>query len=279
MSRWMKKGSSAKKAGQSPAPKEGASMPLSSKASTPRPNNLNSRRISASFETEIETTPTLKRSAPSEIVELDNFSSKRIKKESKFEADVNVDTLDFLQGVEAPPKAQKARKVRRVVEYSDDDEDYIVEDDDDDKPPSSLRKDADDDVKMEDTADGFPFSDFTHSKDATPAVIPGHLEKQQTKARKQLKNNAMSGPKDDTLSTDWAVKNPWAVDIRDRNGKRPGEDGYDKTTLYVPGHAFQKGSKLTPFQMQFWGIKKDNYDVIIFFVSYPHIISANRNEN
>jgi len=60
----------------------------------------------------------------------------------------------------------------------------------------------------------------------------------------------------------WSHKNSWSVDIRDANMLRPNEPGYDPGTLFIPRKAMDK---LTPFQKQFWSIKKEYYDVIIFF--------------
>jgi hypothetical protein len=54
----------------------------------------------------------------------------------------------------------------------------------------------------------------------------------------------------------------WLVDIKDRNQKRPLDEGYDPTTLYIPSQAW---SKFTSFERQYWEIKKDNWDTIVFF--------------
>ncbi|PRP78970.1 DNA mismatch repair protein msh6 [Planoprotostelium fungivorum] len=54
----------------------------------------------------------------------------------------------------------------------------------------------------------------------------------------------------------------WLKDIRDANKRRPGEAGYDPTTLYIPDSAWKD---MTPSKKQFWEIKRDHFDVIIFF--------------
>jgi DNA mismatch repair protein MSH6 len=51
-------------------------------------------------------------------------------------------------------------------------------------------------------------------------------------------------------------------DRRDGKGKRPGDDGYDKTTLSIRLGA---GEKFTPGQEQYWEIKKKYADVVIAF--------------
>ena len=50
--------------------------------------------------------------------------------------------------------------------------------------------------------------------------------------------------------------------IRDANGNRPGNPDYDNTTLKVPAEFFKK---LTPAMYQWWTIKSNHFDVILFF--------------
>ncbi|EKX54504.1 Msh6 mismatch repair muts-like protein, meiosis and mitosis [Guillardia theta CCMP2712] len=54
----------------------------------------------------------------------------------------------------------------------------------------------------------------------------------------------------------------WLEDVKDSSGKRPGEDGYDPRTLYIPSSAY---SSFTQFERQFWDIKRENFDVVLFF--------------
>ena len=52
------------------------------------------------------------------------------------------------------------------------------------------------------------------------------------------------------------------LDVRDKDGNRPGELNYDKRTLYIPPSAW---STFTPFEKQFWELKQDHFDTILFF--------------
>ncbi|KAJ8481880.1 hypothetical protein ONZ51_g5715 [Trametes cubensis] len=52
------------------------------------------------------------------------------------------------------------------------------------------------------------------------------------------------------------------VDVRDKDGVRPGEPGYDPRTLYIPPKAWKD---FTPFEKQFWEIKQNHFDTILFF--------------
>lgn len=52
------------------------------------------------------------------------------------------------------------------------------------------------------------------------------------------------------------------LDVRDKNGRRKGTEGYDASSLFIPLCEYQK---LTPFEKQFWDIKKDHYDTVVLF--------------
>jgi len=52
------------------------------------------------------------------------------------------------------------------------------------------------------------------------------------------------------------------LDVRDGNKIRKGEDGYDPTTLYIPRRCYDR---FTPFEKQFWDIKSQHFDTVIFF--------------
>ncbi|EPS94078.1 hypothetical protein FOMPIDRAFT_1170017 [Fomitopsis schrenkii] len=51
-------------------------------------------------------------------------------------------------------------------------------------------------------------------------------------------------------------------DVQDKDGSRPGEPGYDPRTLYIPAKAWKE---FTPFEKQFWEIKQNHFDTILFF--------------
>ncbi len=93
------------------------------------------------------------------------------------------------------------------------------------------------------------------------------LSRARQAAREKLAGVNMTGEVVGEEEGGWCDRNPWSKDIRDAKKRRPGDEGYDKTTLYVPPSAFghPKQNGLSPFQQQFWSIKKDNYDVLIFF--------------
>jgi len=51
-------------------------------------------------------------------------------------------------------------------------------------------------------------------------------------------------------------------EIRDRNGLRPWEEGYDETSLAIADHHWKD---FTPCMTQFWRIKQHNLEKILFF--------------
>ncbi|KAI3597469.1 dna mismatch repair protein msh6 [Moniliophthora roreri] len=61
-----------------------------------------------------------------------------------------------------------------------------------------------------------------------------------------------------------AAENPFEflVDVKDKDGRRPGDPKYDPRTLYIPPKAWRQ---FTPFEKQFWEIKQNHYDTILFF--------------
>ncbi|KAK7056522.1 DNA mismatch repair protein msh6 [Paramarasmius palmivorus] len=61
-----------------------------------------------------------------------------------------------------------------------------------------------------------------------------------------------------------SAENPYAflLDVKDKDGRRPGDPKYDPRTLFVPPKAWKE---FTPFEKQFWEIKQNHYDTILFF--------------
>uniref|UniRef100_A0A7S3A6M6 Uncharacterized protein n=1 Tax=Rhodosorus marinus TaxID=101924 RepID=A0A7S3A6M6_9RHOD len=64
------------------------------------------------------------------------------------------------------------------------------------------------------------------------------------------------GNVEETPEQVWTKKNPWTTNVRDAERRREDDPNYDPSTLYIPAAPFEK---LTPFQKQFWNIKKDHF--------------------
>ncbi|KAI9093843.1 muts domain V-domain-containing protein [Phlyctochytrium arcticum] len=54
----------------------------------------------------------------------------------------------------------------------------------------------------------------------------------------------------------------WLLDPKDEDGRSPTEEGYDPRTLLIPKNAW---NRFTPFEKQFWEIKSQHWDTVIFF--------------
>ncbi|KAK2071247.1 hypothetical protein P8C59_005685 [Phyllachora maydis] len=54
----------------------------------------------------------------------------------------------------------------------------------------------------------------------------------------------------------------WMASPRDKHKKAPGHPDYDPRTLYIPPGEFQK---LSPFEKQYWEIKSNLMDTVVFF--------------
>ncbi|CDR88581.1 related to MSH6-DNA mismatch repair protein [Sporisorium scitamineum] len=52
------------------------------------------------------------------------------------------------------------------------------------------------------------------------------------------------------------------LDLRDKDGNRPGDAEYDSRTVYIPESAWKD---FTPFEKQFWEIKQNHWDTVLFF--------------
>jgi DNA mismatch repair protein MSH6 len=61
---------------------------------------------------------------------------------------------------------------------------------------------------------------------------------------------------------------PWLKDIRDAQKRRPGDPGYDPTTLYYPQNGPPEPKfkpMFSPAQKQWWEIKSTHFDTVLFF--------------
>jgi DNA mismatch repair protein MSH6 len=54
----------------------------------------------------------------------------------------------------------------------------------------------------------------------------------------------------------------WFVNRRDKHKNAPGDPDYDPRTLYIPPGEFKN---MTPAQAQYWQIKAENMDIVLFF--------------
>jgi len=71
---------------------------------------------------------------------------------------------------------------------------------------------------------------------------------------------AKAKPKAHTKEPD--ERHSWLANILDGNKNPPGHPDFDPTSIYVPPFAI---NKLSPFEKQYWEIKKNLWDTVVFF--------------
>ncbi|KAI0697052.1 DNA mismatch repair protein Msh6 [Cytidiella melzeri] len=182
-----------------------------------------------------------------------------------------------------PPVKTKSKSRKSVA---DDDDDFIVPDDeedeeDEDVPPSSRPPSR---ASGSSSRASSRLSDYAHTSASEPEdeedVAAPAVAARQNKPKKDHRpttktGNSKGGSSDMflTAAERRALKQKedkksnedpfdFLLDPRDKDGVRPGEPGYDPRTLYVPPKAWKT---FTPFEKQFWEIKQNHYDTVLFF--------------
>ena len=147
--------------------------------------------------------------------------------------------------------------------------DFIVPDDSEEEVPARKRKRSLPKKPSQTSAPAVDDSDH----DATPPVgssaqqwsyDPENTQPLQprsinTPARKQgLQKKA----KEKAHTTEPEQRYPWLANITDADKNPPDHPDYDPRTVYIPPYAWKKFSA---FEKQYWEIKKDLWDTIVFF--------------
>ncbi len=191
-------------------------------------------------------------------------------------------------------RASKRRKT--VVETDDDDvfvadaeveadiideDDFVVPDDSEEdvapkkkrKRPSpaqfpSQKEEASESTGMDEDTD-LPAASTAQQWTYDPSVISStklvHYQSEKTSFStstptglnakgKQLKHTAHKSEPSDRY--------PWLADVRDADQNPLGHPEYDPRTVYIPPQAWRDFS---PFEHQYWGIKQNHFDHIVFF--------------
>ncbi|KAJ8509001.1 hypothetical protein ONZ45_g8776 [Pleurotus djamor] len=140
-------------------------------------------------------------------------------------------------------KSSSSRSSRRSSATSSDDE--FDDDDDDEKRPTK--------TKSKPKKGGAAVK--SSAKDASSASLASGSALFLTAAEQRER-----GKKDEKK----AAEEPYAFlqNVMDKDKNRPGDPGYDPRTLFVPPSAWKE---FTPFEKQFWEIKQNHYDTVLFF--------------
>ncbi|PNP46094.1 hypothetical protein TGAMA5MH_02129 [Trichoderma gamsii] len=141
-----------------------------------------------------------------------------------------------------PSKPQPARKRTNVSSpVQEDTEDYLAALGDIDI--------EDEDMPTESTAKQWSYD--PDSTEKQPVVRP--IDRVSTKDPKMKEKAYMKEP---------GERYPWLATIRDKDKRLPDDPDYDPRTLFIPPGAW---NKFSPFEKQYWEIKQNLWDTIVFF--------------
>ncbi|KAH9411393.1 mutS-like mismatch repair ATPase, partial [Ordospora pajunii] len=74
--------------------------------------------------------------------------------------------------------------------------------------------------------------------------------------------NPLDASNTNKMSAESIGRYGFLAEVRDKDGRKKGDEGYDESTLLIPEDEY---AKLSPFEKQFWSIKKDHFDTVVFF--------------
>lgn len=89
---------------------------------------------------------------------------------------------------------------------------------------------------------------------------PNNIESQNDRRVHTSKPKVSSKVKQRACDKESTERHRWLAEPRDANRNPPGHPDYDPSTLYVPAT-----QKFTAFEQQYWDIKKNLWDTVVFF--------------
>jgi DNA mismatch repair protein MSH6 len=113
-------------------------------------------------------------------------------------------------------------------------------------PPPSIDEDEDLEIPRVSTA-----QQWTYDPDNVQPYTP-----------REPPPKAQSSKKQKAHVTEPEKRHTWLANVTDAERRAPDHPDYDSRNIYVPPSELRK---LSPFEQQYWTIKKDFYDTIVFF--------------
>ncbi|KAK2461207.1 hypothetical protein APHAL10511_006734 [Amanita phalloides] len=143
-------------------------------------------------------------------------------------------------------RSHRSSSYRSAASSSDTEGDFIMDDEDEESQPKSKARSS---AKV-------------GKKGKGKVTVAGHPEGGSTEPSTFL--TAAERREQGKKTEKKAAEEPFAFlqDVRDKDGRRPGDPKYDPRTLYIPPKIWKE---FTPFEKQFWEIKQNHYDTVLFF--------------
>ncbi|KAI0251081.1 muts domain V-domain-containing protein [Lactifluus subvellereus] len=169
-------------------------------------------------------------------------------------------------------KKSPKKKARLTKLSGDDDDDFIVPDDSEDdlaSRSSHTSKRSSRQSLLSDYEEGEQGAQITKAKKSGGTAVRPSLKKSHAAggSASASSNNFLTAAEQRAQATKDGKKSQedpfsFLLDVRDKDGVRPGEPGYDPRTLYIPKRAW---NDFSPFEKQFWEIKQNHFDTVLFF--------------
>lgn len=152
-----------------------------------------------------------------------------------------------------------------IAKFSEDD--FVVHDNSEDEKPilkrkRSTPKQTSRKPSSVETASEEEFDLPTTSTATQWAYDPANPGPLQPRSNNIVKKADPSKKKPKAHTTEPEQRYTWLADIVDADRNKPGSADYDPRTIYIPPIAW---TKFSPFEKQYWEIKKNLWDTIVFF--------------
>ncbi|KAK0552588.1 DNA mismatch repair protein msh6 [Tilletia horrida] len=150
-----------------------------------------------------------------------------------------------------------------IVAISDDDDDAAKESEEEEpapKRPAPRKKASGSSAPSRPAMSSSPSVPSLNAFAAMSAPRPGSMQKSSSMSHLTQAERRVEMEKRKKAANEEAYS--FLVDLRDKDGNRPGDEEYDPRTVYIPKSAW---AGFTPFERQFWEIKQNHWDTVLFF--------------
>ena len=149
-----------------------------------------------------------------------------------------------------------------------DEDDFIVPDDSEEEVPKRKRKRSQPSQESKKTPPQAPDSDGDIELPNVSTAQQWNYDPENLGPLKPISANvpsrqpSSSGKKVKAHTTEPEQRYPWLANLMDADRNPPSHPDYNKRTVYIPPLAW---SKFSPFEKQYWQIKQNLWDTVVFF--------------